>query len=539
MKESFFANMPIRKDAPKSIDNKPHIYKTPHTERIGILENQKIIPRDTEGPDNPDRRKFLKGLALTVAGTAATFATKPNYEALATAVEKISDMLKPEDTYQPTLEQLEIVQSDEDAINSALNKIKINKIKNNLIKSGTRESVTEEAEAKSKVSPERKTLAEELLLRNEKTFFDTELTSNLEAGWLKNYSKGEIYHLGLTTARKEMQPWIMEILECFRKAGVPEKFAYLAIPESHFDLNATSTSAKGPYQFTYDTADAYSLRMNKIVDERLDPVKSAEACAKNLRYLYDNCGDWNIALSGYNGRFIWKYFANSKKSERTYPHFLAFISDTVNKKREEIKDAHFYTHSVESDHYKVKNLLKDFDISIGELKRHNHISSDELTRGQKIKIPIKDSHHRSLIFKEAANVDGLSENLNYPAKFNAVWKVMEENGLDTISNERPVSRKKIRIDKELIYTVRPNENLSRICSRLSILGRKLTPEELMKCNRLKNSQLQIKQKLRIPNKSLLEIASGSTHKLAALMKINPAIKEPHSPLPSGFEVRVV
>ncbi len=377
-------------------------------------------------------------------------------------------------------------------------------------------------------------------MRNEKTFFDTELTSDLEAGWLKNYSKGEIYHLGLTTAHKEMQPWIAEILECFKREGVPEKFAYLAIPESHFKFRTPkNTKADGPYQFTRPTAKNYSLRMTSVVDERFDPIKSAEACARNLRDLYDNCGDWNIALSGYNGGFIWKYFANSKRNERTYPHFLAFISDTVNKKREEIKDANFYIHSVESKHYKVKDLLKDFNISIEELKRHNHISGDELAKGQKIKIPIRDSHHRSLVFKEAANVDGLSENLNYPAKFNAVWKVLEDENLLQKNTERPVSRKKIQIGEEIVYIVRSKDSLEKICSGFAMLGKKITPSELKRCNGLKSSKIKEHQKLKIPNKSLMEIAGGSTQKLAALMKINPAIKEPRSPLPSGFEVRLV
>ena len=44
----------------------------------------------------------------------------------------------------------------------------------------------------------------------------------------------------------------------------------------------------------------YGLHIDSFVDERLDPVKSAEAAAKYLKDSYEIFGDWNLAIASYN-----------------------------------------------------------------------------------------------------------------------------------------------------------------------------------------------------------------------------------------------
>ena len=50
----------------------------------------------------------------------------------------------------------------------------------------------------------------------------------------------------------------------------------------------------------YSTAKRYGLTINSFVDERLDPVASAEAAAKYLKDSYRIFGDWNLAIASYN-----------------------------------------------------------------------------------------------------------------------------------------------------------------------------------------------------------------------------------------------
>ena len=104
-----------------------------------------------------------------------------------------------------------------------------------------------------------------------------------------------------------MRPWINEIKKIFVAHGVPTKFIYLAIAESHFKINAVSNAqAVGPYQITEATSQLkeFKIIVNSAYDERLDPLKSAELCAKHLRLSYEKLGkNWDLALLDYNGAF--------------------------------------------------------------------------------------------------------------------------------------------------------------------------------------------------------------------------------------------
>ena len=75
----------------------------------------------------------------------------------------------------------------------------------------------------------------------------------------------------------------------------------MAIIESSLNPTAVSRAgAKGMWQFMYTTAKRYGLHIDSFVDERLDPVKSADAAARYLKESYNIFGDWNLAIASYN-----------------------------------------------------------------------------------------------------------------------------------------------------------------------------------------------------------------------------------------------
>lgn len=133
-------------------------------------------------------------------------------------------------------------------------------------------------------------------------------------------------------------PYFEEIMDYY---GLPLELKAMAIIESALNPFAVSrTRAKGIWQFMYRTALQYGLTINSYVDERLDPIKSANAAAKYLRDSYTVFGDWALAIASYNcglgnvnkairragSREFWKIYPYLPRETRGYvPGFVGAL----------------------------------------------------------------------------------------------------------------------------------------------------------------------------------------------------------------------
>ncbi|NCF26494.1 MAG: transglycosylase SLT domain-containing protein, partial [Gammaproteobacteria bacterium] len=94
--------------------------------------------------------------------------------------------------------------------------------------------------------------------------------------------------------------WEAHIREILIGMGLPEGLVALPHVESSFNPKARSrVGAAGLWQFTRSTGRRF-MRVDRSVDERMDPYLSTVAAAKLLSHNYSATGAWPLAITSYN-----------------------------------------------------------------------------------------------------------------------------------------------------------------------------------------------------------------------------------------------
>ena len=94
--------------------------------------------------------------------------------------------------------------------------------------------------------------------------------------------------------------WQQDIAEVLREEGLPSELAALPLVESSYNPSAYSkVGAAGLWQFMRSTGRRF-MRIDRAVDDRMDPFRATKAAAQLLAYNHRILGTWPLALTAYN-----------------------------------------------------------------------------------------------------------------------------------------------------------------------------------------------------------------------------------------------
>jgi membrane-bound lytic murein transglycosylase D len=82
--------------------------------------------------------------------------------------------------------------------------------------------------------------------------------------------------------------------------GVPQDLIYLAVAESGFNPRALNPRSHAGGMWQFMPTGQYGLARNAYVDERFDPEKSTRAYGRYMKFIYDQLGDWYLAMAAYD-----------------------------------------------------------------------------------------------------------------------------------------------------------------------------------------------------------------------------------------------
>ncbi|MCG8604894.1 transglycosylase SLT domain-containing protein [bacterium] len=284
--------------------------------------------------------------------------------------------------------------------------------------------------------------------------------------------------------------YLVSMREIFSEAGLPVELLALPHVESSFNYKAYSKfGAAGMWQFTRSTGRRY-MKINYVVDERLDPIIATESAAKHLGRNYRELKSWPLAITAYNHGLN-----GMKRAKRKFGDDIATIVRKYRSRSFGFASRNFYSEFLAALHVSL-NYRQYF----GEVKFHtprqylvfetpDFISVKALLEH----VPITVEQFREL--NPALRSPVLSSKRRIPRYFTIRIPMYED--LDMTQVYAKISDK-FKYDQQ----VRPDWHKVSAGERLSVIARRYRVPlyDLMELNNIHNPNLiYVGQNLQIPS----------------------------------------
>lgn len=167
---------------------------------------------------------------------------------------------------------------------------------------------------------------------------------------------------------------IME--EIFNRHGLPRELIYMPHIESSFNIHAISRAgARGMWQFMWGTA-RYYMRMDKIVDQRFDPIYSTEAAAKLLKNNYEGLKNWALAITAYNHGL-----AGMKRAKRRFGNDFMKIRESYLRRSFGFASKNFYP-----EFLAIVDIMDSLQYYLPEIEQSPPFAFKEVKLGRSINL---------------------------------------------------------------------------------------------------------------------------------------------------------